>query len=109
MREVMMSDASSVALPCSAPRIGADPVDKVFLIENHDQAYYIWRDAGVRNRTLLHIDAHHDMSWADDKSTINIGNFICRALKEALIQEIFWIVPDPTFQDAKNQKPVLRH
>jgi len=104
-----MSDAPSAAFPCSAPRIGAVPVDKVFLIENHDQAYYIWRDAGVRNRTLVHIDAHHDMSWADDKTTISIGNFICLALKQALIQEILWVVPDATFQDAKNRKAVLRH
>jgi Flp pilus assembly protein TadD len=109
MREVMRSDAPSVALPCSCPRIGTDPVDRVFLIENHDQAYYIWRDAGVRNRTLVHIDAHHDMSWADDKTTINIGNFICLALKQALIQEMFWVVPDAAFQDAKSRKPVLRN
>src|SRR6516225_6170517 len=109
MRKILMSDAPSAAFPCSAPRIGAVPVDKVFLIENHDQAYYIWRDAGVRNRTLVHIDAHHDMSWADDKTTISIGNFICLALKQALIQEILWVVPDATFQDAKNRKAVLRH
>jgi tetratricopeptide (TPR) repeat protein len=108
MREVR-SDAPSVALPCNAPRIGTDPVDKVFLFENHDQAYYIWRDAGVINRKLVHIDAHHDMSWADDKATIDIGNFICPALKQALIQEIFWVIPDATFRDAKSRKPVLRH
>jgi len=58
------------------------------MIENHDQAYNIWRDAGVRNRTLVHIDAHHDMSWADDKTTITIVNFIWLALKQALIHEI---------------------
>src|SRR5262249_4137482 len=109
MREVVRSDATSEPLPCSAPRIGTDPVNKVFLIENHDQAYYIWRDAGGRNRTLVHVDAHHDMSWADDKATITIGNFICPALKQTLIQEIFWVVPDATFQDAKSSKPVLRH
>jgi tetratricopeptide (TPR) repeat protein len=105
----MTSGVSSGTLPCGAPRIGIDPVDKVFLFENHDQAYYIWRDAGVRNRTLVHIDAHHDMSWADDKTTISIGNFICPALKQELIQEIFWVVPDATFRDAKSCKPVLRH
>src|SRR5215510_13714566 len=29
MREVMGSDTPSVALPCSAPRIGTDPVERV--------------------------------------------------------------------------------
>jgi tetratricopeptide (TPR) repeat protein len=105
----MRSDLPSVRLPGSAPRLGADPIDRVFLIESHDQAYYIWRDAGVRNRTLIHIDAHHDMSWTDDKAIITIGNFICPALKQGLLKEIFWVVPDATFQDVKSRKPVLRH
>jgi tetratricopeptide (TPR) repeat protein len=89
-----------------APRIGAESVDRVFLIENHDQAYYIWRDAGVKNRTLVHIDAHHDMHWADEKTTVTIANFICSALREALLGEIFWVVPDATFQNEKSRKAV---
>src|SRR5262249_751392 len=44
-----------------------------------------------------------------DKTTINIGNFICPALKQALIQEIFWVVPDAAFQNAKSRKLVLRN
>jgi hypothetical protein len=40
---------------------GWAPPDRVFLFENHDEAYAVWRDLGVRNRILVHIDAHHDM------------------------------------------------
>jgi tetratricopeptide (TPR) repeat protein len=105
----MRDDAPLVAFSCATPRIGAEPLNRVFLVENHDQAYYIWRDAGVRNRTLVHIDAHHDMSWVNQKDNITIANFICPALKQAFLQEIFWVVPDATFQDAESQKPVLQH
>jgi tetratricopeptide (TPR) repeat protein len=105
----LKGDAPFVAEPCSARRIGVEPANRVFLIENHDQAYYIWRDAGVSDRTLVHIDAHHDMSWLYEKANITIANFICPALKQALLREIFWVVPDATFQDAKSQKPVLQH
>jgi tetratricopeptide (TPR) repeat protein len=96
----------------SAPfvsRIGVEPLNAVFPIENHDEAYYVWRNAGFRNRTLVHIDAHHDMGWVDDDAGINIGNFIYPALKRDLLQEVFWVVPDATFQDAKSLKPVHRH
>lgn len=105
----MAGDVPSAVVTCGAPQIGAEPLDRVFLIENHDEAYYIWRDAGVRKRTLVHIDAHHDMWWADDKTTINIANFICPALKQDFLQQVFWVVPDATFQDAKSRKPVLQH
>src|SRR5438445_266451 len=52
-------------------------------MENHDQAFYVWRDAGVRQRTLVHIDAHPDMWWFD-KGPRTIGNFICTPLRQDL-------------------------
>ena len=42
---------------------GSKLEDPVFLIENHDQAYKIWRELGLKERTLVHVDAHHDMRW----------------------------------------------
>ena len=105
----MALDEPSVATPRSAWRIGSEPLERIFLIENHDGAYYIWRDAGARKRTLVHIDAHHDMWWADDDAIITIANFICPALKQDLVQEVFWVVPDATFQDAKSRRPVRQH
>ncbi len=35
----------------------------VKLIEDHDQAYYIWKKAGLKNRPLIHIDAHIDFDF----------------------------------------------
>jgi tetratricopeptide (TPR) repeat protein len=105
----MAGYARSMARPCSAPQIGADALDLIFLIENHDEAYYIWRDARISKRTLLHVDAHHDMWWTDGETTIDIGNFICLALKQDLLQEVLWVVPDATFRDAKSRKPIFQH
>jgi len=89
--------------------VGTDPARHVFSIENHDAAYYIWRDAGVKQRVLVHVDAHHDMWWIEDKVVITIANFICPALKEGLLREVFWVVPDATFKSAQSKKPVLKH
>lgn len=90
-------------------RIGVDPLDRVFVMENHDRAYYIWRDAGLKHRILIHIDAHHDMWSIKDTEVITIANFICRALKEDLVREVYWVVPDPAWGGEKNRKTILRH
>jgi hypothetical protein len=78
-------------------------------MENHDQAFYVWRDAGVKQRVLVHIDAHHDMWWIQDQTAISIANFICPALRQDLVREMFWVVPDATFENARTRKPILRH
>ena len=75
--------------------------DRVFLCENHDEAYTVWRDLGVRNRILVHIDAHHDMygQWpaADgSRPQITIANYIYPAVEEGAVREVVWVVPDRT-------------
>jgi tetratricopeptide (TPR) repeat protein len=90
-------------------RLGLDPVDRVFKVENHDQAYHIWRDAGVKQRILVHIDAHHDMWWIPDLKPLTIANFICPALRKDLVRQVYWVVPDGTWETATGRKAVLRH
>jgi tetratricopeptide (TPR) repeat protein len=90
-------------------RVGIDPVSRIETMENHDAAYHIWRDAGVKQRTLIHIDAHHDMWWTADAATITIANFISRALAEGIVREVFWVVSDKTWETAKTRRPVLGH
>jgi hypothetical protein len=92
-----------------APRVGLDRVDRVFLMEHHDQAYRVWRDAGVKNSVLVHIDAHHDMWWVDGLESITIGSFISLALKNNLVREMFWVVPDDTWRTAKGRQAVRTH
>lgn len=33
---------------------------RTFVIENHDEAFYLWADHGMRGRTVVHVDAHVD-------------------------------------------------
>ena len=93
----------------TAFRLGPNPADRVFLMENHDQAYYTWRDAGVKQRILIHIDAHHDMWWVKDKAPITIADFIRPALREDIVGEVFWVVPDATWGTARGRGAILRH
>jgi tetratricopeptide (TPR) repeat protein len=78
-------------------------------MENHDTAYHVWRESGVRQRVLIHIDAHHDMWWTADGAPVTIANFICPALGEDLVREIFWVVPDASWESARTRRPILRH
>jgi tetratricopeptide (TPR) repeat protein len=90
-------------------RPGVDPIKSHYLMENHDEAYQIWRKAGVRDRILVHLDAHDDVWWLKDQGQITIANFICPALKEGLVREVYWVVPDKTWENPQSLKPVLRH
>jgi tetratricopeptide (TPR) repeat protein len=82
---------------------------QVFLMENHDEAYSRWHDAQVKNRILIHIDAHHDMWWIPEHTPTTIANFICLGLKEEMVREVFWVVPDQTWESPKSRKAVFRH
>ena len=67
-------------------------------MENHDEAYRIWRASGKSKKTLVHIDAHDDLWWTADQDNINIANFISLGLRDEIIREIFWVVPDQTWE-----------
>lgn len=99
----------AIALESRASRVGIDPIEHVFLMENHDQAYHIWRDAGVKEKILVHIDAHHDMWWIDDNRSLTIANFICPAIKEGIVREVYWVVPDRTWDGRAGRSAVWGH
>jgi tetratricopeptide (TPR) repeat protein len=90
------------------PRLGIDPIARVFRIENHDEAYPIWRDAGVKDRILLHVDAHHDMWWLKDRARVSIADFICPALEDGLVREVIWVIPDGSWTTVGSRRHVLR-
>ncbi len=90
-------------------RVGQDPIPAVFLIENHDQAYLLWRAAAAKQKILAHVDAHHDMWWVERQAPLTIANFICRALQEDLVREVYWVVPDRTWDSARNRRHLIGH
>jgi Tfp pilus assembly protein PilF len=74
------------------------------IFDLHDQAYYAWRDAGLRSQTLVHVDAHHDAAHAPSWCAIDIGNYVRAAIRDGMIAEVLWIVPDPMWADAATRK-----
>jgi tetratricopeptide (TPR) repeat protein len=99
-----------IAAPPAGPRgsrPGVDPVRDVTVMENHDAAYYAWEKAGVKRRVVVHVDAHHDLWFIRDAVPMTIANFLCPALTQNFIREIFWIVPDPTWETAGDRAEII--
>lgn len=99
---------------------------RTILIEDHDGAYYAWKERGIRTATLVHIDAHIDLAWFNASSPAdllkvksmseldnlirsvpewnpspnqrdfkpNIGNYICSAMWDGIVEKMYWVVPD---------------
>jgi tetratricopeptide (TPR) repeat protein len=83
-------------------------VSNIHLVENHDQAYGIWKAAGVQDRILVHIDAHHDMWWCSHPRNLTIANFISQALSDRFVRSTFWVVPDESLRTTANRLEVVR-
>ncbi len=47
--------------------VGADPIEQIVMMENHDDAYHAWKKAGFRDRIVIHVDAHIDFGWFPEK------------------------------------------
>jgi tetratricopeptide (TPR) repeat protein len=90
-------------------RVGVDPIQQLHLMENHDQSYHLWRDAAFRDRILVHIDAHHDMWWLEDSRFLTIANFVCPALREQIARELYWVVPDGTWENPAGRQALRGH
>jgi tetratricopeptide (TPR) repeat protein len=85
------------------------PLSRIFRIENHDEALLIWHNSGCANRSLIHVDAHHDMWWVAPGQTVTIANFISPALRDGLLSEIHWVIPDRSWESAENRRHILHH
>lgn len=79
---------------------------KVFLIEDHDEAYRIWKRFQIKNRVVIHIDAHLDFDWIKEGNPINIGNYLYPAIKDGILREIYWIVPSPIWRNSVDRQRI---
>ncbi len=115
---------------------GIEPLDNVYLFENHSESYLVWKEHDVNGRILVHIDGHIDCDWipeghlkkilscrtAEDVreyivhpyrmnsgygGSISIWNFIYPAACSGMVREFFWVVPGGTF-DRKEPLQDLR-
>ncbi len=112
--------------------------EQVVMMEDHDKAYLAWKQYGVRERILVHVDAHIDFGWVPEidldeigpgvfdpgkaskdslllnpflksrKKMVNIGNYIFPAIKEGMVKKFYWVVPDASWQSARGKKYIIK-
>ncbi len=95
-------ESKAVLIPSRSPR-------RILRIENHDEAIPLWRKSAGAGRILVHVDAHHDMWWVPPGQRVTIANFISPALQEGILREIYWVVPDRSWESAENRRQILHH
>lgn len=87
-------------------------LEQIHLIENHNQAYYLWKKNNITNMTIVHIDAHLDI-MPDSTNNVTIGNFLYEAIREKIIAKLYWVVPgssdsfDSSFTSIKSNLSLL--
>ncbi|MFS0614227.1 tetratricopeptide repeat protein [Lederbergia ruris] len=78
----------------------------ISIIEDHDEAFHIWKANCERNRTVIHVDAHSDIQNDEE---LHIGSYIHHAIKQKIIKEYYWIVPKPMTLDRISLKKIIKH
>ena len=53
--------------PTESCLVGVEPIDRIVMMENHDQAYHAWKNAGLRDRIVVHVDPHIDFGWLPER------------------------------------------
>lgn len=71
----------------------------VHLMENHDEALYVWAEQGVTKRPVVHVDAHADYFPA---RLVDVGSYLYHAREQGLMESFYWVLPEPTCR-----RPVL--
>jgi hypothetical protein len=49
------------------------------------------------------------MWWVSPKQNVTIANFISPALREGIFREIYWVVPDRSWESARNRRHIFHH
>jgi tetratricopeptide (TPR) repeat protein len=49
------------------------------------------------------------MWWVPPDQSVTIANFISPALREGILSEIYWVVPDHSWESAENRRHIFRH
>lgn len=69
-------------------------------MEDHRDAYFYWKELGLRDHACIHIDAHLDVSNLKAPGyvlaqcpEINCGNFLLPALHEGILSSLVWVIP----------------
>jgi tetratricopeptide (TPR) repeat protein len=106
LRSTQTGEAMPPTQSVEPPRSAQPGPSAIHIMENHDAALAYWRAAG-RDRILVHVDPHHDAWFTGDNVPVNAANFVGYALRERLIREWYWVVPDDSFSSAQNRALLL--
>lgn len=70
------------------------------MMEDHRDAYFLWKEMGIRGAACLHIDAHLDMAEFQapldlqvEHPEVNCANYLLKAVQEGIVSEVWWVVP----------------
>ena len=85
-----MTIQRAASLPLSSP---------CFLLENHDEAYWIWRENHLQDCPLFHFDAHIDISWISPDPSILLTQSKMADVLSKSRAEIFWDLRPRTFEE----------
>lgn len=110
----------------------------IAMMEDHDKAYHAWQERDIRDRILVHVDAHIDFGWIPEidldeigsdgidlnkspkenpllnpflksrRKMVNIGNYICPAIREGMVKKFYWVVPDTSFRSAQGLRHIIK-
>ncbi len=110
----------------------------ITMMEDHDKAYHAWQERDIRDRILVHVDAHIDFGWIPEidldeigsggldlsksskenpllnpflkprRKMVNIGNYICPAIREGMVKKFYWVVPDTSFRSARGLRYIIK-
>lgn len=112
------------------PMLGKTPIEPVYSLENHGDALTLWASHGIRNGTLIHVDAHDDLRWraaehmaqlkvlyaqgdvnglreasrSGDSRLYDMGSFLYAAAHLGIIKEVYWVIPYPIFNHADSDE-----
>ncbi len=121
-------------------RAALEPISNIHMMEDHDDAYDVWKEGGIQNRILVHFDGHLDFYWIADQSPqellnarsseeldqllsrvtewnlentpfrelVHLGNFVYPAIKEGMVREFYWIIPDPFWATERARQAVRK-
>ncbi len=67
--------------------VGCEPVQDVVMMEYHNDAYRVWKDRGVKDKILVHIDGHIDFGWIADEDPSKLTSVKDRGELDRLLKE----------------------
>lgn len=79
----------------------------ISIVDDHNESYRDWQEAGIQSATLLHVDAHSDM-MADSCApmsevplsnplnyykSLGISDFLSAAVHNGIVSSLYWLNP----------------